>query len=73
MSKTYGVTDANSRSGSSLDLSSDSDEELFLDKDEPELIHSDEEDSFGLDLSIERPGPSGRKTTLQIDNSDDDF
>lgn len=64
-------------SHSSLDLSTDSEsDELFLDKDEPELMHSDEE-SLALELSgIERKGAtSTRKTSSkQVQgDSDDDF
>ncbi|KAJ8944650.1 hypothetical protein NQ314_009412 [Rhamnusium bicolor] len=62
-------------SQSSLDLSTDSDEDdLFIDKDEPELMHSDEE-SLALELSVDRRAPTGRKTSskVQENNSDDDF
>lgn len=72
-SKVYGGMEPLASSiGSSL--SSDSEDDLFLDKDEPELFHSDD-DSLGLDLSlIEKTAPSGRKTVNKIqDNSDDDF
>lgn len=61
---------------SSLDLSTDSDsDDLFLDKDEPELAHSDDDESLGLELSgMERHGPSGRKTGNRMQsNSDEDF
>lgn len=64
-----------SASGSSLDLSTDSDsDEIFLDKEEPEMGQSDE-DSLGLELSdVDKSAPSGRKTSRKIqDNSDDDF
>ncbi|KAK9883785.1 hypothetical protein WA026_001980 [Henosepilachna vigintioctopunctata] len=66
-----------SGSASSLELSSDSEsDELFLDKDEPELINSDD-DSLQLEVSSrDRRAPSGRMTSskppLQT-NSDDDF
>ncbi|KAJ8984678.1 hypothetical protein NQ317_015769 [Molorchus minor] len=62
-------------SQSSLDLSTDSEsDDLFLDKDEPELMHSDEE-SLALELSVDREAPSGRKTSNKVVevNSDDDF
>ncbi|XP_018575207.1 clusterin-associated protein 1 homolog [Anoplophora glabripennis] len=64
-----------SGSQSSLDLSTDSEsDDLFIDKDEPELMHSDEE-SLALELSVDRRAPSGRKTSskVQENNSDDDF
>ncbi|XP_022905148.1 clusterin-associated protein 1 [Onthophagus taurus] len=68
-----------SLSGSSLDLS-DSETDIFLDKDESELQHSDDEDSFGFEISnVNRKKnfedeKSGRKTVNKIqDNSDDDF
>ncbi|CAH1110084.1 unnamed protein product [Psylliodes chrysocephalus] len=58
-------------SQSSLDLSSDSDD-LFLDKDEPELMHSDE--SLALELStVDRRAPSGRLQSSKLQDSDDDF
>ncbi|CAG9863355.1 unnamed protein product [Phyllotreta striolata] len=58
-------------SQSSLDLSSDSDD-LFLDKDEPELMHSDE--SMTLELSsVDRRAPSGRLQSSKVQDSDDDF
>lgn len=63
-------------SHSSLDLSSDSgsDDELFLDKDEPELMNSDD-DSLGLDLSVDKRAPTRVKTAnkKQEHDSDDDF
>lgn len=65
-------------SQSSLDLSSDSgSDELFLDKDEPELINSDEE-SLALDISmdkIDQRTPTRVKTAnkMQDHDSDDDF
>lgn len=64
-----------SGSQSSLDLSTDSEsDDLFIDKDEPELMHSDEE-SLALELSVDRRAASGRKTSnkVQDNNSDDDF
>ncbi|KAL1495006.1 hypothetical protein ABEB36_010497 [Hypothenemus hampei] len=66
-----------SGSPSSLDLSSDSEtDDLFIDKDEPELMHSEDE-SLALELSgLDRGAPSGRKTAnnkLSEQNSDDDF
>ncbi|GJQ72252.1 hypothetical protein Trydic_g3343 [Trypoxylus dichotomus] len=65
-----------SLSGSSLDLSTDSEtDDVFLDRDEPELQHSDD-DSLGLEIStMDRRAPSGTKTSskLQDNNSDDDF
>ncbi|CAH0564610.1 unnamed protein product [Brassicogethes aeneus] len=65
-----------SGSHSSLDLSTDSEsDDLFLDKDEPELMHSDEE-SLAIELSgMDRKAPTGRKTSSKQlqDNSDDDF
>lgn len=66
-----------SRSASSLDLSTDSEsEELFLDKDEPELMNSEDE-SLAFEVSaMEKKAPSrimtGNKAPLQT-NSDDDF
>ncbi|KAH1025179.1 hypothetical protein HUJ05_009956 [Dendroctonus ponderosae] len=49
-------------SQSSLDLSSDSETDLFINKEEPELMHSEDE-SLALELSaIDRRAPSGRKT-----------
>lgn len=60
-------------SQSSLDLSTDSEsDDLFIDKDEPELMHSDDE-SLALELSVDRRAPSGRKTKIPENNSDDDF
>lgn len=77
--KTYGgMQPPVSGSQSSLDLSTDSEsDDLFIDKDEPELIYSDEE-SLGLDLStVDRRAPptaAGRKTSSKVQsNSDDDF
>ncbi|KAK9746080.1 Clusterin-associated protein-1 [Popillia japonica] len=70
-----GIEPAAPLSGSSLDLSTDSEtDDMFLDRDEPELQHSDD-DSLGLELStMERRAPSGRKTSSKVqDNSDDDF
>ncbi|CAG9773653.1 unnamed protein product [Ceutorhynchus assimilis] len=65
-----------SGSQSSLDLSSDSETDLFVDKEEPELMHSDDE-SLALELSgMDRVvAPSGRKTSTKVPepNSDDDF
>ncbi|XP_060521836.1 clusterin-associated protein 1 homolog isoform X3 [Cylas formicarius] len=65
-----------SGSQSSLDLSSDTEtDDLFVDKEEPELMHSDEE-SLALELSgIDRRAPTVRKTSsrMQEQNSDDDF
>ncbi|KAJ8942738.1 hypothetical protein NQ318_007905 [Aromia moschata] len=64
-----------SGSQSSLDLSTDSEsDDLFIDKDEPELMHSDD-DSLALELSVDRRAPSGRKTSNKVQemNSDDDF
>lgn len=60
-------------SASSLDLSTDSEsEEIFLGKDD---AGQSDDDSLGLELSaMERPAPSGRKTSQRItENSDDDF
>nr|AEE61526.1 unknown [Dendroctonus ponderosae] len=62
-------------SQSSLDLSSDSETDLFINKEEPELMHSEDE-SLALELSaIDRRAPSGRKTGSKMPepNSDDDF
>ncbi|KAF5294390.1 hypothetical protein FQR65_LT10755 [Abscondita terminalis] len=63
-------------SGSSEDVSSDTDtDDLLLDGDEPELAHSDD-DSLGLELSgMEKAIPTGRKTSSSKmqNNSDDDF
>lgn len=63
-------------SQSSLDLSSDSGSgELFLDKDEPELMNSDEE-SLALELSLDKRAPTRVKTAnnnIQEPDSDDDF
>lgn len=70
-----GMEPTASLSGSSLGLSSDSEtDDMFLDRDEPELQHS-EDDSLGMELSaMERRAPSGRKTSSKVqDNSDDDF
>ncbi|XP_065157321.1 clusterin-associated protein 1 isoform X1 [Atheta coriaria] len=83
LSKVYGGMDPGmSNSNSSFDISSDDtdDDELFLDKHEPELedVQSDE-DSLGLEFSameINKRAPSGRMTSSKItmpDNSDDDF
>ncbi|XP_074027492.1 clusterin associated protein 1 isoform X2 [Leptinotarsa decemlineata] len=61
-------------SQSSLDLSTDSEsDDSFLDKDEPELMQSDE--SLALELSVDRRAASGRKASskVQENNSDDDF
>ncbi|XP_044759301.1 clusterin-associated protein 1 homolog isoform X2 [Coccinella septempunctata] len=66
-----------SRSASSLDLSSDSEsDDLFLDKDEPELMNSEDE-SLAFEISAkEKKAPSriltASKAALQT-NSDDDF
>ncbi|XP_050311116.1 clusterin-associated protein 1 [Anthonomus grandis grandis] len=79
--KTFGSMQPPPMSGSqsSLDLSSESEtDDLFLDKEEPELMHSDDE-SLALELSnVDRAAPSGRKTgTSKVmppePNSDDDF
>ncbi|KAK4874946.1 hypothetical protein RN001_014306 [Aquatica leii] len=63
-------------SGSSEDVSSETDtDDLLLDGDEPELAHSDD-DSLGLELSsVEKVIPAGRKTSTSKmqNNSDDDF
>lgn len=64
-------------SESSLDLSTDSEsDDVFLDKEEPELIHSDD-DSLGLEMemtNVEKVAPSGRKTVAKMQShSDDDF
>ncbi|KAF7286460.1 clusterin associated protein 1 [Rhynchophorus ferrugineus] len=65
-----------SGSQSSLDLSSDGEtDDLFLDKEEPELMPSEDE-SLALELSgMDRIAPSGRKTSSKVQevNSDDDF
>ncbi|XP_030762983.1 clusterin-associated protein 1 homolog isoform X2 [Sitophilus oryzae] len=65
-----------SGSQSSLDLSSDPEtDDLFLDKEEPELMHSEDE-SLALELSgMDRIVASGRKTNNKVQelNSDDDF
>lgn len=49
---------------------------MFLDKDEPELFHSDD-DTLGLEMemaNIEKTAPSGRKTVAKMQShSDDDF
>ncbi|CAH1116089.1 unnamed protein product [Phaedon cochleariae] len=60
-------------SQSSLDLSTDSEsDDSFLDKDEPELMHSDE--SLGPEVSADRRAPSARVAASKMqDNSDDDF
>lgn len=62
-------------SQSSLDLSSDSETDLLINKEEPELMHSEDE-SLALELSaMDRRAPSGRKTGNKMPdpNSDDDF
>lgn len=65
-----------SGSQSSLDLSTDSEtDDLFVDKEEPELMQSEDE-SLALELSgMDRVAPSGRKTSSKMPepNSDDDF
>ncbi|KAL3273815.1 hypothetical protein HHI36_015243 [Cryptolaemus montrouzieri] len=66
-----------SGSASSLDLSSDSEsDDLFLDKDEPELMNSEDE-SLAFEMSaLNRNAPSGRMTSSKAPlqtNSDDDF
>lgn len=66
-----------SKSASSLDLSSDTEsDDLFIDKDEPELMNSEEE-SLAFEISaMEKKAPSrimtGIKPPAQT-NSDDDF
>lgn len=74
-SRSLGRQDEGSRS--SLDLSSDSDsDDVFLDKDEPELIHSDD-DSLALEMEVanlERATTAGRRTAAKVQiHSDDDF
>lgn len=64
-------------SESSLDLSTDSDsDDVFLDKDEPELIQSDD-DTFGFEMdmgNVERAATAGRRTVAKMQShSDDDF
>lgn len=64
-------------SESSLDLSTDSDsDDVFLDKDEAELMHSDD-DTLGLEMEMagfDRRAPSGRKTVAKVQShSDEDF
>lgn len=64
-------------SESSLDLSTDSDsDDVFLDKDEPELIQSDD-DTLGFEMEManaERAATAGRKTAVKMQShSDDDF
>lgn len=49
---------------------------MFLDKDEPELIQSDDESlGFGMDMvNVERAATAGRKTVAKMQmQSDDDF
>lgn len=74
--KTFGTLQPPlSGSQSSLDLSTDSETDLFVDKEEPELMHSEDE-SLALELSaLDRRAPSGRKTSSKMPepNSDDDF
>ena len=70
-----GAVNRNSVSGSSLDISSDSEsDDIFADKEESELQHSDD-DSLGLELSsFDKRAPSGRITSSKVQsNSDDDF
>ncbi|XP_066137561.1 clusterin-associated protein 1 isoform X2 [Euwallacea fornicatus] len=64
-----------SGSQSSLDLSTDSETDLFIDREEPELMHSEDE-SLALELSgLDRTPASSRKTSNKVPepNSDDDF
>lgn len=60
-------------SQSSLDFSSDTEsDDLFIDRDEPELMQSD--DSLDLELaSGDRRAPSGRLASSKPPDSDDDF
>ncbi|XP_028138787.1 clusterin-associated protein 1 [Diabrotica virgifera virgifera] len=61
-------------SQSSLDFSSDSEsDDIFLDKDEPELMQSDESLALELAPAAERRAPSGRLASSKPQDSDDDF
>lgn len=61
-------------SESSLDLSTDSDsDDVFLDKDEPELIQSDD-DSLDFEMgmgNLERAPTTGRRTVAKMQDTED--